>query len=177
MAEFVVVFSTLLILERSHGFRTHVHGMQCECGVSLVGIGVNPCSEHGRVVDREDLKDILARAYAPVHHLLHVKEVADSEVVFSADREYRYCRAGTFPLALGVGESCAVDHHLFTFSVRTYTIDPIIHSFPAYGLAVLVKDKEFVLERHLEFIKRQVYLPHGEIMIVHSQGASRIPVS
>ena len=149
-ADLLVVREALLILKGADSVGSQVHRVKRESRVGLVGIGVNPGAEHRGVVDGEDLKNLLSRLGAPVNHLLHVEEVADAEVIVSADGEYRYGGTRALPLAQGIGEACAVNDDLLARVLVAHTIDAVVHCFPADGLAAPVLNEELILERHLE---------------------------
>ena len=140
-----IVCHALLVLDDAEFLNTQVHGMERECAVGVIGVGVGPGACHGGVVDRQDLYDGLSSSRCPVGKLDDVEEVADAEVVIAAEREHRNRRTGAFPQVECVyephaGEDCGAT------SVRSDADGAVAAAFPYHDISCrFVDDEEFIL--------------------------------
>ena len=79
------------------GRKVHKLGMESEGGVGVVGIRIRPGPRHRRIVYRKQLDDMLPRRHRPIDHLLQVRELSRTEVVFAPQGKDRNGGARTAP--------------------------------------------------------------------------------
>ena len=120
--------------------------VQGERGNGIVGIAVLPRVGHHRIVDRQELDEVLPGRRRPVDHFLNVMELADAETVGGAERKDRNGRPGAPP-----GNRVQLGDHVFDQKRRPLrgngAAEVVLSFFPAENLAALaVDDKVLIFE-------------------------------
>ncbi len=177
LSDSVEIFSFLVIFESADSFGTKIHRVKRENGIRLIGIRVHPGSGHGGVVDGKNLQHLLTGLHAPVHHFLDIKEISDTEIIFSPYSEHGDSRAGTFPLFFRIGKAGAVDYYLLGLDFADHSENAVVHRLPTFHFAVARQNKEFIFETLRNRVEREVHFPYREPGVVHPDGPGGIPVA